>query len=76
MTDRRPLSLSAFCEPASGTPVPAQAGGHRLMPVEQGADFRQPPGETEAPGSLTFSDPDRLSEYHHGLHPAQDQLTT
>ncbi|MBT1190354.1 hypothetical protein HET69_41935 [Streptomyces sp. CJ_13] len=47
------------------------AGGRRLMPVEQGADFRQPPGETEpepapaparrplAPGGLTFSDPDR-----------------
>ncbi|MFD9541225.1 hypothetical protein [Streptomyces sp. NPDC060022] len=39
------------------------------MPVEQGADFRQPPGETEpapaparrplAPGGLTFSDSDR-----------------
>ncbi|MGW0394410.1 hypothetical protein ACWDYJ_26690 [Streptomyces sp. NPDC003042] len=39
------------------------------MPVEQGADFLQPPGETEpapaparrplAPGGLTFSDPDR-----------------
>lgn len=41
------------------------------MPVEQGADFRQPPGEPEpepapaparrplAPGGLIFSDPDR-----------------
>ncbi|OEJ21271.1 hypothetical protein BGM19_37355 [Streptomyces agglomeratus] len=69
MTDRRPLSLPAFSEPASDAPVPAQAGGRRLMPVEQGADFRQPPRETEpapaparrplAPGGLTFSDPDR-----------------
>lgn len=67
MTDRRPLSLPAFSEPASDAPVPAQAGGRRLMPVEQGADFRQPPGEPEpaparrplAPGGLTFSDPDR-----------------
>ncbi len=73
MTDRRPLSLPAFSEPASDAPVPAQAGGRRLMPVEQGADFRQPPGETEtetepapaparrplALGGLTFSDPDR-----------------
>ena len=68
MTDRRPLSLPAFSEPASDAPVPAQAGGRR-MPVEQGADFRQPPGETEpapaparrplAPRGLTFSDPDR-----------------
>ncbi|MGW4229431.1 hypothetical protein ACWEF9_09095 [Streptomyces sp. NPDC004980] len=69
MTDRRPLSLPAFFEPASDDPLPAQAGGRRLMPVEQGADFRQPPGEPEpapaparrllAPGGLTFSDPDR-----------------
>lgn len=69
MTDRRPLSPPAFSEPASGAPVPAQAGGRRLVPVEQGADFRQPPGETEpapaparrplAPGGLAFSDPDR-----------------
>ncbi|MFE2738613.1 hypothetical protein [Streptomyces sp. NPDC059349] len=69
MTDRRPLSLPAFSEPASDAPVPAQAGGRRLMPVEQGADFRQPPGEPEpapaparrplAPGGLTFSDQDR-----------------
>lgn len=63
----RPLSLPAFSEPASDAPVPAQAGGRRLMPVEQGADFRQPRGEPEpaparrplAPGGLTFSDPDR-----------------
>ncbi len=75
MTDRRPLSLPAFSEPASDAPVPAQAGGRRLLPVEQGADFRQPPGETEpgpapapapapardplAPAGLAFSDPDR-----------------
>ncbi|MEU0034681.1 hypothetical protein [Streptomyces sp. NPDC006333] len=69
MTDRRPLSLPAFSDPASDAPVPAQAGGRRLMPVEQGADFRQPPGETEpepaparrplAPCRLTFPDPDR-----------------
>ncbi|MDK1476936.1 hypothetical protein QNO07_26645 [Streptomyces sp. 549] len=67
MTDRRPLSLPAFSEPVSDAPVPAQAGGRRLMPVEQGADFRQPPAEPApaparrplAPGGLTFSDPDR-----------------
>ncbi|MFF0142299.1 hypothetical protein ACFYRN_38380 [Streptomyces sp. NPDC005227] len=67
MTDRRPLSLPAFC--ASDAPLPAQAGGRRLMPVEQGADFRQPPGELEpapaparrplAPGGLTFSETER-----------------
>ncbi|WAU82659.1 hypothetical protein O1Q96_24800 [Streptomyces sp. Qhu-G9] len=43
MTDRRPLSLPAFSEPASDAPVPAQAGGRRLTPVEKGADFRRPP---------------------------------
>ncbi|MEU9097985.1 hypothetical protein [Streptomyces sp. NPDC048361] len=67
MTDRRPLSLPVFSEPASDAPVRAQAGGRRMMPVEQGADFRQPPGEPVpvparrpfAPGGLTFSDPDR-----------------
>ncbi|MBP0453956.1 hypothetical protein J5Y04_31100 [Kitasatospora sp. RG8] len=69
MTDRRPLSLPTFSEPAVDTPVPAQSGGRRLPPVEQGADFRQPPGETVAvpaairrrlsPGGLTFSAPDR-----------------
>lgn len=69
MTDRRPLSLPAFSKPVSDAPVPAQAGGRQLMPEEQGANFRQPPGETEpapaparrplAPGGLTFSDPDR-----------------
>ncbi|MFD8756017.1 hypothetical protein ACFV0O_34335 [Kitasatospora sp. NPDC059577] len=68
MTDRRPLALPAFSEPAVDAPVPAQSGVRRL-PVEQGADFRQPPGETvDAPaparrrlssGGLTFSDPDR-----------------
>ncbi|MEU8512842.1 hypothetical protein AB0C76_14800 [Kitasatospora sp. NPDC048722] len=66
---RRSLSLPAFSEPAVDAPVPAQSGVRRLLPVEQGADFRQPPGETApapaparrplAPGSLTFSDPDR-----------------
>ncbi|MFF7459075.1 hypothetical protein [Kitasatospora sp. NPDC008115] len=68
MTDRRRLSLP-FSESAVDVPVPAQSGGRRLLPVEQGADFRQPPGETAAapvpvrrrlsPGGLTFSDPDR-----------------
>ncbi|MET9183013.1 hypothetical protein ABZX88_33120 [Kitasatospora aureofaciens] len=68
MTDRRRLSLPAFFESATDVPVPAQSGVRRL-PVEQGADFRQPPGETAAvpaparrrlsPGGLTFSDPDR-----------------
>ncbi|MFD5084366.1 hypothetical protein ACFWOG_17220 [Kitasatospora sp. NPDC058406] len=69
MTDRRPLSLPAFSEPAADAPVPARSGGRRLLTVEQGADFRQPPGESEptaalawrplAAGGLTFSDPDR-----------------
>ncbi|MFI9366511.1 hypothetical protein ACIG5E_36485 [Kitasatospora sp. NPDC053057] len=68
MTDRRRLSLR-FSEPVTDVPVPAQFGGLRLLPVEQGADFRQPPGETAAApvparrplaaGGLTFSDPDR-----------------
>ncbi|MEU3564172.1 MULTISPECIES: hypothetical protein [unclassified Kitasatospora] len=68
MTDRRSLSLPAFSEPAADVLLPAQSGVRRL-PVEQGADFRQPPGETAAvpapvrrrlsPGGLTFSDPDR-----------------
>ncbi|MDH6146067.1 MULTISPECIES: hypothetical protein [Kitasatospora] len=63
---RRSLSLPAFSDDAS---LPAQAGGRRPLPVEQGADFRQPPGETVAvpaparrplaAGGLTFSDPDR-----------------
>ncbi|MER5642172.1 hypothetical protein ABT095_35185 [Kitasatospora sp. NPDC002227] len=49
--------------------MPAQSGGRRLLPVEQGADFRQPPSETAAApvparrplaaGGLTFSDRDR-----------------
>ncbi|MFD4907759.1 hypothetical protein [Kitasatospora purpeofusca] len=69
MTDRRPLSLPVFSEPASEAPAPARSGGRRLLPLEQGADFRQPPGETvpapapalrsPAPGGLTFSDPGR-----------------
>ncbi|WP_030243808.1 hypothetical protein [Streptomyces sp. NRRL S-350] len=69
MTDRRSLSLPAFSESAADAPLPFQGGGHRLPPVGQGADFRQPPGETVAvpalvrpplaAGGLTFSDPDR-----------------
>jgi len=68
MTDRRRLSLR-FSEPTTDAPVPAQSGGRRLLPVEQGADFRQPPSETAAAavparrplaaGGLTFSDRDR-----------------
>ncbi|WP_079008782.1 hypothetical protein [Streptomyces sp. XY431] len=68
MTDRRPLALPAFSAPTTDAPLPSQPGGRRL-PVEQGADFRQPPGDTvpaPAParrrlssGGLTFSDPDR-----------------
>ncbi|MFI8085871.1 hypothetical protein ACIF6L_34415 [Kitasatospora sp. NPDC086009] len=68
MTDRRRLSLR-FSESAVEAAVPAQSGGRRLLPVEQGADFRQPPGETTASpaptrrplaaGGLTFSDPDQ-----------------
>ncbi|MEE1783031.1 hypothetical protein PUR71_08895 [Streptomyces sp. SP17BM10] len=68
MTDRRRLSLR-FSEPTADAPVPAQSGGRRLLPVEQGADFRQPPGETVAAlaparrplagGGLTFSNPDQ-----------------
>ncbi|MFC8451231.1 hypothetical protein [Kitasatospora sp. NPDC057223] len=67
--DRRSLGLPAFSEPA--TDVPTRVDG-RSLPVEkleQGADFRQPPGEDipvprSAPrplavGGLTFSDPDR-----------------
>ena len=67
MTDRRSLSLPAFSDPAANAPLPAQSGARRL-PVEQGAEFCQPPGETAAvpaparrrlsPGGLTFSDPD------------------
>ncbi|MFD4535611.1 hypothetical protein ACFWNL_18225 [Kitasatospora sp. NPDC058397] len=69
MTNRRPLSLPAFSEPAADVPLPAPVGGRRLLPIEQVADFRQPPGEAAAvpaparrrlaPGGLTFSDPDR-----------------
>ncbi|MFF3001880.1 hypothetical protein ACFVTF_03615 [Kitasatospora sp. NPDC057940] len=68
MTDRRPLAMPAFSATATDAPLPAQPGVRRL-PVEQGADFRQPPGETVnapaparhrlSPGDLTFSDPDR-----------------
>ncbi|MFD9593119.1 hypothetical protein ACFWA9_10215 [Kitasatospora sp. NPDC059973] len=70
MIDRRPLPSPAFSASATDEPLPAQSGGRRLLPVEQGADFRQPPGETVAvpaparrrplaAGGLTFSDPDR-----------------
>ncbi|MFB8290688.1 hypothetical protein [Kitasatospora purpeofusca] len=68
--DRRNLSLPAFSEPAAEAPVPAQAGGRRLPPIEQGADFREPPaGSIPAPVSvrhplatgLTFSDPGQQS---------------
>ncbi|MEU9045296.1 MULTISPECIES: hypothetical protein [unclassified Kitasatospora] len=68
-TDRPTLSLPAFSEPAIDAPVPAWSDGRRPLPVEQGADFRQPPGETVpvpaparrplAVGGLTFSDPER-----------------
>ncbi|MFJ7250165.1 hypothetical protein ACIQWA_36775 [Kitasatospora sp. NPDC098652] len=68
MTDRRRLSLR-FSESSVDAPVPAQSGRRRLLPVEQGADFRQPPsGAAAVPaparrplaaGGLTFSDPDR-----------------
>ncbi|WP_405015878.1 hypothetical protein OHV05_01290 [Kitasatospora sp. NBC_00070] len=66
--DRRSLGLPAFSEPATDAPVPAPSTGRHLHPVEQGADFRQPPGEEVAEprparrplavGGLTFSDPD------------------
>ncbi|MFE6840352.1 hypothetical protein ACFVFI_36700 [Streptomyces sp. NPDC057705] len=69
MTDRRPLSLPTFSDPAADAPVPAHSGGRQPLPLEQGADFRQPPGETVAApaparrpltvGVLTFSHPDR-----------------
>ncbi|MGW6917892.1 hypothetical protein ACWGB8_29330 [Kitasatospora sp. NPDC054939] len=69
MSSRRSISLPAFSDPAADASGPAQPGGRRLLPVEQGADFRQPPGEAVAapaavrrplaPGALTFSDPDR-----------------
>ncbi|WP_407991777.1 hypothetical protein [Kitasatospora sp. CMC57] len=65
--DRRSLGLPAFSESATDAPAPVPSSGHRLPPVEQGADFRQPPGEevaeprpTRRPlavGGLTFSDP-------------------
>ncbi|MFJ4672738.1 hypothetical protein [Kitasatospora purpeofusca] len=69
MTDRRSLALPAFSATTTDAPLPAQSGGRRLLPVEQGADFRQPPAETApvpaparrplAAGGLSFSDPDR-----------------
>lgn len=61
------------------------------MPVEQGADFRQPPGETEPEPAPAPARPDvrsppaaspsqtrtAISErYHHWLRHVQDQLTT
>lgn len=70
-TDRRPLGLPAFSEPATDVAnAPAGSGDQRRLPavpLEQGADFRQPPGE-EVPtpranrtplavGGMTFSDP-------------------
>ncbi|MFF7635062.1 hypothetical protein ACFZB9_18165 [Kitasatospora sp. NPDC008050] len=67
--DRRSLGLPAFSEPATDIAVPAQSAGRRPVPLEQGADFREPPSEeVPAPspvrrpvdsGSLMFSDPDR-----------------
>ncbi|WP_327071217.1 hypothetical protein OG500_36825 [Kitasatospora sp. NBC_01250] len=67
--DRRSLGLPAFSEPVTDSSVPAQSAARRPAPLEQGADFREPPGEEEpAPspvrravglGGLTFSDPDR-----------------
>lgn len=59
--------MPTFSATATDVPLPAQSGVRRLS-VEQGADFRQPPGEAAAapaparrlsPGGLTFSDPDR-----------------
>ncbi|MEU8926597.1 hypothetical protein AB0D10_37690 [Kitasatospora sp. NPDC048545] len=71
MTDRRPLAMPAFSSDTASAPVPAHPGV-RQLPVEQGADFRQPPGGTAsvpAParrrlssGGLTFSDPDRRQQ--------------
>ncbi|MFD7451188.1 hypothetical protein [Kitasatospora sp. NPDC059827] len=68
MTDHSPLVMPTFSATAADTPLPTQSGARR-PPLEQGADFRQPPGETAAVpaparrplavGGLTFSDPDR-----------------
>ncbi|WP_280701370.1 hypothetical protein [Kitasatospora sp. GP82] len=68
-TDRRSLGLPVFSESATDGSVPAQADGRRPSPVEQGADFRQPPGEDVAApstarrnfaaGGPTFSDSGR-----------------
>ncbi|MEZ0028476.1 putative membrane protein YgcG [Kitasatospora sp. MAP12-15] len=58
-----------FSLPGGSSGPRGQSGGRRLLPVEQGADFRQPPGDdVPAPrparralgaGGLTFSDLDR-----------------
>ncbi|TWE15160.1 hypothetical protein [Kitasatospora atroaurantiaca] len=67
--DRRTLALPAFSEPATQVPHPAPAGARRPLAVEQGADFRQPPGDhvpepgpARRPlgtGDISFSAPDR-----------------
>ncbi len=67
-SDRRPLGLPTFSEPA--TDAPTTTAGSARRPVEaigQGADFRQPPGEEvpepptvrrpQAAGGVRFSDP-------------------
>ncbi|MEE1824003.1 hypothetical protein PUR61_17660 [Streptomyces sp. BE20] len=87
MTSRRSLSLPAFSGPATDAPVPAQSGGRRFLPVEQGSDLRQPPGESEpapAPARRPWPPTDSPSptrtamseRYHHGLRHVQEQLTT
>jgi hypothetical protein len=65
-TDRRALGLPAFSSP----PEESTDSGRRRLPIEQGADFRPPPGAAaDAPpprsarrslaaGGLTFSAPD------------------
>ncbi|WP_329572789.1 hypothetical protein [Kitasatospora sp. NBC_01266] len=66
-TDRRPLGLPTFSEPA--TDAPAASGDRCRLPAQpQGADFREPPSEEiPAPpvvrrplavGGIAFSDPD------------------
>jgi len=67
--DRRTLALPAFSEPAIQVPRPAPADARGPFAVEQGADFRQPPGDripepgpARGPlgtGNISFSDPDR-----------------
>ncbi|GLW74514.1 hypothetical protein Kpho02_68120 [Kitasatospora phosalacinea] len=69
MTARRSLSVPAFSEPVTDTP--ARTGGRRLLPIEQGADFREAPTESApAPApvrrplaavGLAFFDPERQS---------------